>query len=227
MINADIPISLFILQNTPNVLNKKTEIISEIKRKKLITTSDAYLNPNYSIPLAFHSIFDKLIQFIEKHNCRLEYKTKTVKSEGIKAKVPSVYVGEDMWAIDTYTLSEGILVKRATETHPDANRRKLIIANKRGFKGAFIDEGNLSLTGCNKYYVLGENLELIQKILTFSVSEFISDYLKYSQSFLDKEAFKFIPDIRKLGILDITEDDFYKLIELSPQEIIHLSHDII
>jgi hypothetical protein len=39
MINADIPISLYILQNTKNVKNKTTEIISEIKRKKLTTLS--------------------------------------------------------------------------------------------------------------------------------------------------------------------------------------------
>ena len=219
MINADIPISLFILQNTLNIQNKKTEIISEIKRKKLTTTSNEYLNPKYSIPLAFHSIFGKLVQFIEKHNCSLDYKTKTIKSSGTKAKISPDYEVEDMLAIDTYTLNEGILVKKALEQHPDANKRKLIIANKRGFKGAFIDEGKLSLTGCNKYYILGNNLEIILKLLSFNISEFISDYPKYSQSFLDKEAFKFIPDIRKLGIDDITEDDFYKLIRLTQQEI--------
>jgi len=52
-INADIPISLYVLQNTANTTNKKTEISSEIKRKKLTTTSTEYLNPNYSIPLAY------------------------------------------------------------------------------------------------------------------------------------------------------------------------------
>ena len=218
-INADIPISLYVLQNTLNTTNKKTEIISQIKRKKLTTTSFEYLNKNYSIPLAFHSIFDKLIQFIEKHNCSLEYKTKTIKSSGTKAKIPSEYTLEDMWAIDTYTLNEGILVKKATEQHADANKRKLIIANKRGFKGAFIDEGKLSLTGNHKFYILGDNLELIKKIMDFNISVVISDYPKYGQSFLDNEAFKYLPDIRKLGIADITEDEFYKLIGLTRQEI--------
>jgi hypothetical protein len=219
MINADIPISLYVLQNTLNTQNKKTEIISEIKRKKLTTTSFEYLNKNYSIPLAFHSIFDKLIQFIEKHNCSLEYKTKTIKSSGTKAKIPTEYTLEDMWAIDTYTLNEGILVKKATEQHPDANKRKLIIANKRGFKGAFIDEGKMSLTGNHKFYILGDNLELIKKIMDFNISVVISDYPKYGQSFLDSEAFKYLPDIRKLGLADITEDEFYKLIGLTRQEI--------
>ena len=219
MINADIPISLYVLQNILNTQNKDTEIISEIKRKKLTTTSFEYLNKNYSIPLAFHSIFDKLIRFIEKHNCSLEYKTKTVKSSGTKIKMPAKCTLEDMWAVDTYILNEGILVKKATEQHPDANKHKLIIANKRGFKGAFIDDGKLSLTGNHKFYILGDNLELIRKIMVdFNISEVISDYLKYGQSFLDSEAFKYIPDLRKIR-KDITEDEFYKLIGLTRQEI--------
>jgi hypothetical protein len=36
---------------------------------------------------------------------------------------------------------------------------------------------------------------------------------------LDNEAFKYLPDIRKLGIEDITEDEFYKLIGLTIKEI--------
>jgi hypothetical protein len=219
MINADIPISLYVLQNTLNKQNKKTEIISEIKRKKLTATSFEHLNKNYSIPLAFHSIFDKLNQFVEKHNCSLEFKTKTIKSSGTKEKIQTEYTLEDKLAVDTCTLNEGILVKKAIEQHPDANKRKLIIANKRGFKGAFIDEGKLSLTGNHKFYILGENLELIKKILDFNISVVISDFLKYGQSFLDNEAFKYLPDIRKLGIADITEDEFYKLIGLTRQEI--------
>ena len=219
LINADIPISLYILQNTPNTTNEKTKIISEIKRKKLTTTTTEYLNKNHSIPLAFHSIFNKLIEFVEKHNCGLEFKTKMVKSVGIKTKLPGKYTLKDMLAVDTYTLNDGVLVKHATEAHPDADKRKLIIANKRGFKGAFIDDGRLSLTGSNKFYILGDNLELIQKMLGFDIHIVISDFLKYSQSFLDKEAFKYWPDIRKLGISDITEDEFYKLIGLTRQEI--------
>ena len=219
MINADIPISFYVLQNTLNAQNKKTEIVSEIKRKKLTTTSFEYLNKNYSIPLAFHSIFDKLIQFIEKYNCSLEYKTKTIKSSGTKAKIPTEYTLEDMWAVDTYTLNEGILVKKATEQHPDANKRKLIIANKRGFKGAFIDEGKLSITGTEKFYILGDNLEIILKIMNFGISEIICDYTKYRMSFLEKEVCNYLPDIRKLGIAKITEDEFYKLIGLTSQEI--------
>lgn len=242
MINADIPISLYVLKNTPNT-NKKTEIISEIKRKKLMTTSLEYLNPEYSIPFAYHSIFNKLIHFIEKNNCKLDYKTKAVNSKGeirmvwnkqtekneekeVSIPLPKTYTLEDRWAVDTYTINEGIMVKKATEQHPDANKRKLIIANKRGFNGAFIDEGKLSITGNHKFYILGDNLELLLKLLSFKISGVISDYTKYGQSFLDNEAFKFLPDIRKLG-MDITEDEFYHLLELTESEIKRIKNNTI
>jgi hypothetical protein len=218
-INGKIPISLFILQNRPNSTNKKTDIISEIQSKKLTTTSTEYLNPKYSIPLAFHSIFNKLVGFIETRNLQLEYKTKTIKSSGTKAKIPTEYTLVDMWAVDTYTIKEGLMVKKATEQHPDANKRKLIISNKASFTGAFIDEGKLGLTGNDKSYILGENLELLLKLLTFKITDMISHFTKYRQDFLEKEVYTYLPDIRKLGIADITEDDFYKLIGLTRQEI--------
>jgi len=219
IINADIPISLFILQNTLNVTNKKTEITSILKRRNLTSSSVEYLNPKYSIPLAFHSIFNKLVCFIETKNIQLEYKTKTIKSSGTKTKIPTEYTLENMWAVDTYTIKDGIMVKKATEPHPDANKRKLIISNKASFTGAFIDEGKLGLTGNDKSYILGDNLELILKMLSFKISNIISHFTKYRQDFLEKEVYTYLPDIRKLGISDITEDAFYELIKLTQEEI--------
>ena len=67
--------------------------------------------------------------------------------------------------------------------------------------------------------MLGENLELILKIMNFGISNILCDYTKYRMSFLEKEVCNYIPDIRKLGIADITEDEFYKLIGLTHQEI--------
>lgn len=219
MINADIPISLFIVKNKINVLSKRTEIISVLKRRNLTTSSKVYLNPVYTIPLAFHNIFDKLINFIENKDCKLEYKTKTIKSSGKNVKIPEEYTIDDMLAVDTYTIKEGIKVKKTKEKHPDANKRKLIIANKSSFRGAFIDEGKLGMTGSDKIYIIGNNLEIIKKMLSFKISNIIAHYTKYRQDFLEKEAFKYIPDIRKLGIDDINEDDFYHLLELTKDEI--------
>jgi len=217
-IHADIPISIYILKNTENIEQTPTIITSVLRRRNLTKTTQSVLNKTRSIPLAFHSIFDKLIHFIESRNCPIEYKTKTVKSAGDKTMLPSVYSVEDRWAVDTYTIKEGIVVKRATETHPDADKRKIIISNKSSFNGVFIDEGKLSLTGTCKTYILGDKLELIQKLLSFKISHIICHFTKYGQDFIQNECYTFIPDLRKLDINDITEDEFYQLIGLTEQE---------
>jgi hypothetical protein len=181
--------------------------------------STEYLNPKYSIPIAFHSIFNKLVEFIETKNIELEYHVNIVKSIGTKVKIPSGYTLEDMWAVDTYTIKEGVMVKKALGQHIDANKRKLIISNKSSFTGAFIDEGKLGLTGKDKSYILGDKLELLLKMLSFKICDIISHFTKYRQDFLEKDVYTYLPDIRKLGITDITEEEFYGLIGFTFEEI--------
>jgi hypothetical protein len=113
----------------------------------------------------------------------------------------------------------GIMTKKTSEIHPDANKRKLIIANKASFNGAFIDNGKLSLTGNHKFYIIGDKLELIMKMLSYKIIDIIAHYTKYGQDFLDNEAFTYLPDIRKLGLEDINEKEFYQLIGLTQEEI--------
>ena len=217
-IKGEIPISIYVLHNVINT-DKKTEVISIFKRQKINMTSTVYLDKKYSIPLAYHTIFEKLIKFIESKNLQLEYHTKTIKSSEEENKLPEQYTLEDKLAVSTYRIKDGIMVRKAINVHPDAHKRKLIIANKTSFKGVFIDDGKLSLTTNHKFYILGDNLQLIKKIFTFKITDIIVNCCKYRQNFLEKEAFSFIPDIRKLGINDITEEDFYKLIELTDDEI--------
>lgn len=213
VMDAFIPMSLFVLQNKINEDKKPTEIISQVKDTH---ESILYINPNHSLPLGYYSIFNQLKKFIEKHNCPLEVEVKLILNPiGDKIQLPSDYCLEDKWAIDTLTKKKGILVKKVETIHKDGDKRKLIIANKLGFYGAFIDEGKLSLCGKNKYYILGDNLELIQKMLTFKVMDILSCYTKYSQEFLHKDVFQYIPDLRKLGIIDINEDEFYKLVKIN------------
>ena len=124
-----------------------------------------------------------------------------------------------MLAIDTYTIKDGIMIKKATEEHPDASKRKIIIANKASFVGAFIDDGRLSLTGNHKFYIIGDKLELVIKMLNYKIIDIVSHYTKYGQDFLDNESFAYLPDIRKLNVKDIDEKKLYKLIGLTHNEI--------
>jgi len=223
-INADIPISMFILHNTANTAMLPTEIYSVMKRRNLSMRSSVFIDKRHSVPLAHHTVFDKLMKYIESQNIRLEYRTKKVGALGESFVLPNTYTMEDRLVVDTYKLKEGILVKRATELHPDANIRKLIISNKSTFAGAFIDDGRLGITGTHKNYIVGENLEVIQRLMSFKISDVIGQYTKYQQDFLSSEAFNYIPDIRKLGMTDITEDAFYELIGLTEEEMAQFGH---
>lgn len=217
IINADIPISLYILQNTYN--QQATKITSILKRRNINTSCMEILRKEYSIPLACHSIFNKLISFISINNLSLEYHNKTIKSDGKKFKLPQSYDINDLLSIDTYTHKEGILVKKSSELHPDADKRKIIIANKSSFSGIFIDDGKLGITGTDKFYIIGSQLELVLKTLKFKICDMICHLTKYRQDFIEKEVFTYIPDLRKLNIDDINEDEFYEMIELTSDEI--------
>lgn len=218
-INGEIAISLYVLQNTRNTSNRKTEIISELRDKKIFTKSFEYLNPEYSTSMAFHSVFNKVMKFINDRNLQLEYNRTTVKSTGLKIEIPDEYTLDDMWAVETYRVKDGLIVKKSVIQHPDANKRKLIIANKSSFRGAFIDDGKLGLTGNEKMYILGENLEIIKNVLDFEITYILCESTKYRMGLLNKEICSYIPDFRKLGITHITEAEYYTMLELTPQEI--------
>ena len=217
-LNAMIPISIYILRNKINTLNIKTEIHYEMKNSDAYGKSNYYIDYNKSIPLAYFNIYEKLTKFIDKNNLHLEFETKTIESTGKKIKLPINYKINDNYCVDTHTIKEGILVKKSSKQHPDADKNKLIIANKSSLSGLFVDEGKLGLTGTDKFYILGENLDTLKGFINFRIFNLVSQFTKYRMDFLDKSCFDYIPDIRKFN-KQINEDEFYKLLGLSRSEI--------
>jgi superfamily II DNA or RNA helicase len=221
-ISADIPLSIYVLHNIENTKNM-TEVNSTMKRQNLTTTDKLYLNPKYSIPLAYHSIFAKIAQKIEDNpELKLKINTTTVKSEGNAFKMPLNVSEDDMLAVDTYRVKDGYFVKKMKEKHPDTKTRKLIIANKSGFAGCMIDEGNLGMTGNHKFYIVGDNLERLLELFKTKLSSLVCNNTRYGQHFLDKGAFDYIIDVRKVSTKDlpeITDECLYKYLELTKEEI--------
>jgi hypothetical protein len=205
-INGKIPLSIYVLHNKLNINKYTTHIMSDIQSKHLKTESHIYLNPIYSIPIAYHSIFEKIIDKIENNsNLKLEICTSTIKSEGKSFKLPEDYSSEDNLGIDTYRVKDGYFVKKMKGQHKDTTKRKLIIANKSSFAGNMIDEGRLGFVGSDKCYILGDNLELIQKLLNTRLAGIISHFTKYRQDFLDKEAFTYLLDVRNIPKSELPE----------------------
>jgi len=123
---------------------------------------------------------------------------------------------DDKYCIDTYDLRDEMYQLNITKTyHPDYDKSKLILSHKSELEGIFIDNGKLGICGNDNYYIIGNNLKLIKKIFTFDIIKKAGIFTKYRQNFLDTDFLTYIPDLRKLGYVDITEEEFNNLIGLS------------
>jgi hypothetical protein len=219
VMNCLIPISIFILFHRPSRQNK-TEIHSILRNRHIISVDNVVLDPLLSIPLAHFSLFKKLRNFIRNTNTFLEIHTKCVEGEGDKILLETVPPEriDGLWGIDTYT-KKGIYVRRMCDLHPHTLMPKLILANKSGLEGAYLDFiGSFGLTGNHKYYILGENLEVLERMFQFKMLQNLCHFMKYSQDFLDKEIFHFIPDLRKFP-RELTEIEFYDEIGATATEL--------
>ena len=237
--SGKIPLSLFLLQNIKNTKKLKTNInIKYDDIKYEINNYNYYLDNTLSIPLGFFSSLLKLQKYIKENNLKLDFKTTGIKKEYLlkhykhdakKDNLPKSYKLEDNYCVDTYKLNDGIKVNKSTERHVDAAKHKLIIAHKASLKGVIIDDGRLGICGTHIYYILGNIIffNFIKKLLNFKLIIIASLFSKYGQNFLDKDVFLYIPDLSKLGIKDITEDAFYKLIKLTKDEIDEIKNFII
>ena len=60
----------------------------------------------------------------------------------------------------------------------------------------FVDKV-IGLTGSDKFYILGDDLNKLMEFMNYKIFKVVLQFTKYRMYFLDKEAFEFIPDIRK------------------------------
>ena len=218
-INADIPLSLYIIHNIKND-SKISSVNSILKRRHLETVSTVFLDKKYSIPLAYHSIFDKLkIKIEEDPKLKLKFYTKTVKSEKEQIKLPKEHDKTNLFGIDTYRINDGYYVKKMINTHPHQAKKKLILANKASLTGGIIDAGKLGLVGNHKFYIMGKKLELLNEFLNSKICMLIVHFTKYGQDFVDNSAFDFIPDVRHICDDIYNKETIYKYFKFTKEEI--------
>lgn len=214
IIKAEIPLGWFILQQTKQFT--KTRIVSHSKRNRYTNDQIMEINKNLSLPLAYQPIFYKIYSFSKNNNLYDLVKTKQTACFNTKYLIKDVDIDKKFYGVSTYTIRDGIIVKELKSEHQDQKENKIILANKRSFAGAFIDYGKLGL--CSRgFYIVGENLEELIKVFSFKIVTYIGKLIKYSQDFLDKECFYYIPDIRNLNIN--TEDELYEIMNLTHEEI--------
>lgn len=230
--SGEIPISIFLLQNIKNTKKLKTIIDVEYNQIKYkFSNYEYYLDESLSLPLGFFSSLLKLQKFVRDNDIKLDYKTTKVSNKYLlkhyihnskKDDLPETYKLEDNYNVDTFKVKEGIKVNRSTIRHIDADKSKLIIANKASLvNGIIIDDGRLGMCGNFNIYILGKAhyINFIKKILNFKLIVIASLFTKFHQNLIDKDVFLYIPDLPKLGYHNMTEDELYKLINLTKEEI--------
>lgn len=236
-IDADIPLSIFLLKNTPNVAKIPTDIDVKFKRKSKMTGRyKEYLDPIFDIPFAFHSQIYKLFRYTFDNNCglkkyvcmlsRRKLNEKLILNKKTDGLIEMTYEelmnakAEDNYLIDTYLNSKGCyLVNRVSTPSPEASIHKVILCNKTLLNGCFVDEGKFSLAMSSpNVFFTGDNLKIIHKMFGFKLLHLLADATKYHMSLLNREIGKFLPDLSKMGIDDIEEDAFYDLIGLTADE---------
>jgi superfamily II DNA or RNA helicase len=197
--SADIPLSFYVMHKSPNVNKLPTHIVSNIVRQGVDTLSDVYLDVEHTIPFAHHGIFDKIRTKLAKHpEIQLDILRKTVKAEGADMVLPKSYAPGDAFGVSTVRIKDGVIVKKMAAPHPDADKRKLIIASKTSFAGAFIDDGRLGLVGSDKCYIVGDDLEKLKSFFDSKIAAMVCNFTRYRQHFLDRPAYDFVFDVRKI-----------------------------
>ena len=219
-IGCVIPLSIYIYKHARNEKMMKTEIHSILNNRKIEHISHTILSEKYSIPLTYHTIFDKIREKIVEHtDLLLKCSSKTVQSEGKQISINDIEEDGKIYGIDTYRIRDGYFVKKMKEKHPAINERKLILANKSSLRGGFIDDGNFGLVGNHKFYVTGEKLDMLEKFFSSNLCDVIVNLTKYGQDFVDTPAFEYIPDIRKICSKKYNIEKIYNYFGFSKKEI--------
>ena len=206
MIKADIPLGLYVMRHADNISKLNTDVSSVMMRQNISTTSSVYLDPENSIPFAYHSILEK-INIAIKNNplLKLNVCCDCVKSVGEQFPIPKVLEDDSNIAIDTYRIKDGYQVNRMAKPHPHTKSKKLILPNKASFVGSIIDNGKLGLVGNHKFYILGDNLERLQKVFETKIASVVGENTRYGQHFLDRISFDYIPDVRNIPLSEMPE----------------------
>jgi len=238
-IDANIPLSIFLLMNTPNIYETPTDIEAKFIRntgRYISGRYREYLDPLFDIPFAFHSQILKLSRYTYDNMCGLnrqttkssltsinERKQLNKKTDGLIEMSYEDLMNvkaEDNYLIDTYLNTKGCyLVNKLSSPSPEASIHKLILCNKSILTGCIIDKGKFSLSPSSpNVFFTSDNLTLLHKMLGFKLIQILSQTTKYHMTLLNREIGKFIPDLSKMGFDDIEEDAFYDLIGLTEAE---------
>jgi len=194
--SANITSAYYLLKNkssTDNtILIDINNAISEIK-----------LNKEYPIILAYNNILYKIIE-----KCKLFKDTKLYQQKSLSiADCNNSGTNKNIAGIDE---AGKILIAKSIKKHPLQNTPKIFIDGSSKLKYYYDKDGEYGIIGQNQFYIVGDDLEYIEKYFKTKLSNFLLRNIKYRQNFIEP---RYYPDIRSISLKKITDEslaDYFK-----------------
>ena len=209
LMGANVNLSLYVVQKKPPSV--PTEIVGICGKTayQLLAFGDV-------IPQGEHDLLLRIRTFIKRNNCQATLLRPTaIRPTGELLPLPSAYTADDNLVLVKYTNKAGFQVRRSIRSGEQKTQRKLICACRYAYDiGLFSDDGRLITDGCHGIdYFLTENHDLMKKVLGFNLMKTVVKYTKTSMRFKESYMAYWFADLSKIGIQDITEEEFNRLIK--------------
>ena len=204
---AQTPTCYFLIENIEE-LNDGKKVI-KIWDKFLKEYIDYRLLPDWPIPCHGISIINKLIPLVEKYGNLSPYKSSTLrKNVKIDCKSSKLYPHKNISTCRLDGLTPEIMYNWSDHECQYSGKTKLVLAHKMyGFPYMDIS-GECGISTRDNYVFLSDglpnleggldNLVDIQKYLSTKFALFIFGTTNYRMRYLERYAFEFIPDVRKI-----------------------------
>jgi hypothetical protein len=197
MINATIPISIFLICKNSFLVENSTEILT-FSNNNFFQYNHIF-NNKYSYPLNYFSIFRKIIYTIDDNtvflNLKCGKKTNLIKG-GELMPLPIEYNFDSLLSIDRFRIKDGYQVRKINKHDNEKGVEKLIYGNYCSFVGGLIDDGRLSICNSHSFAIYGDKLQIVKEFLESNLVRLLVDSTKYSQDYINPIVFEFLIDPR-------------------------------
>lgn len=162
-----------------------------------------HLSYQTPIPLCGVSIVNKLIHFVEKYGSLEPIKTNLPNKQTLISQVKDkkhMYPNIRTCILES-KIQPKLIIDYSSKPCKYNGKKKLVLANKMYGIPYFDKKGDYGISNRDNYVFLDyqdEEFEILKQFLSTKTILFIYDTTRYRMRYLEKYAFKFIPDITRM-----------------------------
>lgn len=194
--SANITSAYYLLQNKPSTVKTTVIDVNGI-------VSDIKLNKKYPIVLAYNNILYKIIDKCELFKDTKQYAQKSLNN----SECSDSGTNKNIAGIDE---TGNILTVKSMKKHPYQDTPKIFIDGSSKLKYYYDKDGKYGIIGQNQFYIIGDELEDIEKYFKTKLANFLLRTIKYRMNFIEP---RYYPDIRTIKLEKINDDtlaDYFK-----------------